>query len=141
MIALTLVSPLHTGHKVVELVRIEARLIAHADAAERLLPTGPGGGERIGTETPLVIASPTCLTGILRIVQAVGHHIKETGCVALDAPFVIGVFFAQGTLALNMVPMLLPVALAQFTLLLPGAFVPDELQIVPSAYCSAYPDR
>ena len=29
-----------------------------------------------------------------------------------------------------MVLMLLPVALAQFTLLLPGAFVPDELQIV-----------
>ena len=39
-------------------------------------------------------------------------------------------FLAQGALALNVVLMLVPVALAQFALLLPGAFVPDELQIV-----------
>ena len=129
-VALALCSPLHTGTEVVELVRIETLFIAHADAAHRLLPRGPGRGERVGTEATLMIARPAALTGVLGVVQSVGHHVEEARCVALYAPFIRGIFLAQRALALNHVLMLLPVALAQFALLLPRALIPYKLQDV-----------
>ena len=77
-----------------------------------------------------MIPGPTCLTRVFGVVKPMGHHIEKTRRIALDAPLVVGIFLAQGTLALNVVGMLLPVTLAQLTLLLPCSLVPDELQVV-----------
>ena len=77
-----------------------------------------------------MIASPSCLRGVFRVIEAIGHHVEETRRIALHAPFIVGIFLAQRTNALDMLLMHGPVPLAQFTLLLPGTLVPDELQVV-----------
>ena len=66
-------------------------LIVLGDALLCRLPTGPSIGLLVGTESERVIASPIGLMGVVRVAEAVWHDIQETGCVALDAPFVVGV--------------------------------------------------
>ena len=129
-ISLSLCSPLHSSDEIVQFVRIEAFLIADADAADRIFPTGPGRRQRIGTKSTFVIASPTGLIRVFGIIQTIWHHVQETWGVAFHAPLIVRIFLAQRTFALNVAGMLLPMLLSQFTLFLPGAFIPNELQIV-----------
>ena len=77
-----------------------------------------------------MIACPSCLRGVFRVVQAIGQHVEETRCIAFHAPFIVRIFLSQRTLRLNVLLVLCPVSLAQFTLFLPGPLVPDELQVV-----------
>ena len=130
VVALAPVGPLHASQEVVELVGIEAPLIANAGGAYRLRPAAPGRGERVGATSALVVACPSGLPRVLGVVQTVGHDEEHARRVALHTPFVGGVFLPQGTASLYAVLVLLPVLLAEFALFLPCALVPDELQVV-----------
>ena len=54
-------------------------------------------------------ASPTRLSGVIGIVQAVGHHVQETGRIALNTPQELGIDLAHGTLALDQALVFVPV--------------------------------
>ena len=77
-----------------------------------------------------MITSPTSLKRIFRVVESVGHHVKETGCISLHAPFIVRILLTQSTFALNMLLVQLPISLAKFALFLPSTLVPNKLQIV-----------
>ena len=83
-VATSFVGPLHAGGEVVEFIGVETLLVAYADAAKGLLPTGPRRGERVGTEPTLMVACPACLRRVFGIVQAIGHDVEETRRVALN---------------------------------------------------------
>ena len=68
MVARALVRPLHTGGKVVELVRVELVLVFIGDGLQRILPVGPGAGFPVRGKAERMAAAPAHLLRMLRIL-------------------------------------------------------------------------
>ena len=75
-------------------------------------------------------SAPADLGRFVRVVQTVGHHVKETGRVAFDTPQVLGIDFAHLAFALDQLLIFVPVPAAQEVLVQPCAFVPDEHEVL-----------
>ena len=70
-IPLAFVGPLHASHKIGDFIGIEAFLVGYRCTVNRLLPTGPGRSERIGTKSAFMITRPTSLSWIFRVIESV----------------------------------------------------------------------
>ena len=122
--------PLHAGDEVVEFVGIEAAFVFYRGGSHWLLPTDPCGSEGIGGQSADMVACPPCLLWVVGVGQSVGHCIEETGRVAFYAPLVGGICLSECPTALYQLFVLLPGTLAQFALLLPCTFIPNEPEVV-----------
>ena len=112
MVAFSCVGPLHAGGKIIEFIGVELVLVSVRYTFERLLPVGPGVGLAVGRDSELMTASPANLCGVIGVVQAVGHHVKKAGSIALHTPQELGIDLAQSTFTLNKLLVFTPVGLA-----------------------------
>ena len=67
---------------------------------------------------------------MLRIVETVGHYVKETGGVSFHSPQIMGIYLTHGTVVLDKFGIFVPIPDAQSILVQPCTLVPYEHQVI-----------